>query len=121
MNDTTILEINRGFFAMIGKVLSNRAFLGMLVLVLVSWRLHDWWYEEDVCASRYRHADKVFQAETARKNSRTKRVEKSSTTRARMAEKGRAKKLQRVKELAGQHKIDAILPKANHGAIHDVR
>lgn len=121
MNDTIIIENNSGFFALIGKALSNRAFLGMLVILLAGWHFYGWWWQEDVCASRYRHANKVFQAETARKNSRTERVEESSTTRDRMAEKVRAKKLQRVKELAGQHKTDATLPKANHGAIQDVR
>lgn len=122
MNDKPIhIENNSGFFAFAAKTLSNRAFLGLLVVLLGGWHFYKWWYVEDVCLARYRHADKVFKKQNDSKNAHTKGVEKSSAARGRMSEKARANKLRRVNDLADRHKTDAKLPAKNHGAIHDVR
>ncbi len=121
MNDTIIIENNSGLWAQIGKIARNRAFLGMLVLLLGGWNFYKYWWQEDVCAARYRHADAVFKKQTARKNARVEGGAKSSQALDLIAEQVRGKKLHRAKGLADQHQTDATLPAKNHGAIQDVR
>jgi len=108
---------------MLGKVLSNRAVLGMLVVLLGGWRVYDWWWREDVCAARYHRADRHFKKQTARKNGKISRFidddllldQKSMSNRARQNHQT-DKNLDWYKD-----KTDAVLPKSIHGAIQKVR
>ena len=121
MNDTIIIENNSGLWAQIGRIARNRAFLGMLVLLLGSWNFYKYWWQEDVCAARYKRADAVFKKQNARKNLKVERGAVGSQALDRLAEKARAAKQQRAKAVSDRHKTDAVLPAKNHGAIQEVR
>jgi len=123
MNNTIIVENNSGAFAMIGKVLGNRAVLGLLVIVLAGWRLHDWWWREDVCAARYERADQVFKKQTARKNAKVSKTIKKDLVRDGDNRAARAAQNRQADEKLDWYKgkTDAVIPRDIHGAIQKVR
>lgn len=117
----TIIEVNSGLFGQIGRVLRNRAFLGMAVVLLSGWNIYKWWWQEDVCAARYRHADKVFKAQTAKTNARVRQVEKAAQTRANAAQRTRASQQERAAQLGQSSGATGVMPRKIHGAIQEVR